>query len=181
MLSGDSAPSILSWLASVSFCSPSPMLHVLIWGVVCAGAVSGLIVLFLVAIVVLIPRNTTWLKGHRRVMFERPMLFPTVMTHARVSPTRNVFRYRLLLIGIPVGFRGRVGNLLSVDEPLEHDEKGRNARMSWKTIFTTWFSFDPVRYLHRGDDNHSGLEFKLHQFLRSQVIFPSQSTMATVY
>lgn len=150
----------------------APMLQVLAWGAVCAGAVFGLIVVVFVITVILTPRHTAWLNGKRKVMFNRPMLFPTFITHTRVSPIQNIFRYRLLLIGLPVGFRGRVGNLLSIDEPLKVDEKGRDARLFWKSIFTTWFSFDPVRYLHRGDNSH-GLEFKLHRFLRSQVNYPA--------
>ncbi|KAM3476310.1 hypothetical protein MY8738_007014 [Beauveria namnaoensis] len=99
-----------------------------------------------------------------------------------VSPIRNTFRYRLLLIGIPVGFRGKVGNLLSVDEPLKEVTKKKNrnekdlfgaVRMSYSTIVTAWFSFDPIRYLHRGDDNR-GLKYKLNQFLKNRGEDPAQ-------
>lgn len=93
----------------------------------------------------------------------RPMLFPVTLTHTRVSPVKNQFSHRVLLVGIPIGFRGRIGPLLSIDQG--------SPTMSYITSLTkffAWFSFDPVRYLQRGDNEH-GLRDKLDRFLRSQV------------
>lgn len=140
-----------------------------------------MLLILLILAVSLLPKDLKWSESkEEKVPFAPMMLFPTTITHTRVSPIRNTFRYRLLLIGIPVGFRGKVGNLLSVDEPLKEVTKKKNrnekdlfgaVRMSYSTIVTAWFSFDPIRYLHRGDD-HRGLKYKLNQFLKSQVCLP---------
>ncbi|CAI7676622.1 unnamed protein product [Penicillium discolor] len=92
----------------------------------------------------------------------RPMLFPVTLTHTRVSPVKNQFSHRVLLIGIPIGFRGRIGPFLSIDQ----DSSAMFRIASLKRLFG-WFSFEPVRYLHRGDNEH-GLRDKLDLFLRSQ-------------
>lgn len=93
----------------------------------------------------------------------RPMLFPVTLTHTRVSPVNNQFSHRVLLVGIPIGFQGRIGPFLSIDQGLPTMSYIASLRR-----FFAWFSFDPVRYLQRGDNEH-GLRDKLDRFLRLQV------------
>lgn len=93
----------------------------------------------------------------------RPLLFPVTLTHTRVSPVKNQFSHRAFLVGIPIGFRGRIGPLLSIDQdPLTL------SNITSLGQFFAWFSFDPVRYLQRGHNEH-GLRDKMDRFLRSQV------------
>ena len=93
----------------------------------------------------------------------RPLLFPATLTHTRVSPVKNKFSHRVFFVGIPIGFRGQIGRLLSIDQ----DDSTLPYTKLLRQLFT-WFSFDPVRYLQR-EDNEYGLRDKLDRFLRSQV------------
>jgi hypothetical protein len=132
----------------------------------------GLLIPLLLLRALLLPRHAQSLNSLESNMFHGPRLFPTIITHTRVLPIRNTFKYRLLLIGIPIGFRGKFGSLLSIDEPLHEKAKGLRPTVTWKVALTSWFSFDPIRYLQRGDDEN-GLQNKLHKFLISQVCWPS--------
>ncbi|KAJ5199796.1 hypothetical protein N7472_005000 [Penicillium cf. griseofulvum] len=100
-------------------------------------------------------------KSPKRVI-GRPLLFPATLTHTRVSPVKNKFCHRVFFVGIPIGFRGQIGPFLSIDQD---DSTLRHTKLL-RQLFT-WFSFDPVRYLQRGD-NAFGLRDKLDRFLRSQ-------------
>lgn len=53
----------------------------------------------------------------KRDFIGKPLLFPARLTHTRRFPEteRYNYWYDYFLIGIPVGLRGRVGNLLSID------------------------------------------------------------------
>ncbi|CAI7665866.1 unnamed protein product [Penicillium viridicatum] len=92
----------------------------------------------------------------------RPMLFPVTLTHTRVSPVKNQFSHRVLLVGIPIGFQGRIGPFLSIDQ----GSPTMSYIASLRRLFA-WFSFDTVRYLQRGDNEH-GFRDKLDRFLRLQ-------------
>ncbi|GAB1217858.1 hypothetical protein ATERTT37_007101 [Aspergillus terreus] len=61
------------------------------------------------------------------------------------------------MVGVPVGLRGRIGNLLSIDNlpAWEHSRE------------KCWFTIDPTYYLDPGSGDRS-LEEKLHIFLQSQ-------------
>lgn len=99
----------------------------------------------------------------------KPMLFPCETAHVRIFPTAHGFKYSYLLVGIPVGWRGSVGGMISSD--VEKKET------SW---YTKWLSLQPggVWYTVNGDDYlqrghvEGGLEGKLHQYLQSEVYFP---------
>lgn len=101
----------------------------------------------------------------------RPMIFPVTIKHVRLSPIRNQFKYQALFIGIPVGLRGRIGNLLSVDESPDSTTLATRS-YSWRgelSKLDTWFRIDSSPYLHRGDTDLD-LKQKLDKFLIDKVV-----------
>jgi hypothetical protein len=90
----------------------------------------------------------------------KPLLFPARLSHARRFPQieRYNYWYDYFMVGVPVGLRGRIGNLLSIDNlpAWEHSRE------------KCWFTIDPTYYLDPGSGDRS-LEEKLHIFLQSQV------------
>lgn len=80
-----------------------------------------------------------------------PLLIASRTTHQRLIPKRHAFSYSYLLVGIPIGVRGRIGRALSVD-----DGGARG-----------WFHVDPADYLARGSRRH-GLAEKLKRYLDSK-------------
>ncbi|KAH6713456.1 hypothetical protein BKA61DRAFT_675700 [Leptodontidium sp. MPI-SDFR-AT-0119] len=101
----------------------------------------------------------------------KPMLFPCETAHVRMFPTTHGFKYSYLLVGIPVGWRGSAGGMISSD--VEKKE------MSWYTKWlslqpgSAWYTVNGDDYLHRGHVE-GGLEGKLHQYLQSEGIDPKQ-------
>ena len=90
----------------------------------------------------------------------RPLVFPCRTTHTRLFPKKHSFSYSYLFVGIPVGWRGSAGSLLSADlESLSSKDCGQNHG---------WLSVESADYLDRGDNVH-GLQGKLDSYLRSQV------------
>ena len=78
-------------------------------------------------------------------------------------PTRHAFSYSYLLVGIPIGWRGSISSLLSIDNdacPADGEQILRKRR--------TWYTVDGDNYLNRGK-SHDGLQRRLEQYLRSQV------------
>jgi len=71
-------------------------------------------------------------------------------------PKKHSFSYSYLFVGIPVGWSGCCGSLLSADA-----SKKRG-----------WLHVDPVDFLARGD-GHLGLRGKLDAYLESQDVTPS--------
>ncbi|KAJ1715961.1 hypothetical protein NYO67_1765 [Aspergillus flavus] len=104
-------------------------------------------------------RRLILLNSHiKRDFIGKPLLFPARLTHTRRFPEteRYNYWYDYFLIGIPVGLRGRVGNLLSIDSLPQRERL-------WEKC---WFTIDPTYYLDRGSGDRS-LEEKLHVFLKS--------------
>ena len=88
----------------------------------------------------------------------KPLLFPCRTSHTRLFPKKHSFSYSYLLVGIPVGWRGSAGSLLSADtESLQHSGKK-----------SAWFHVESANYLERGESDQ-GLRGKLDNYLRSQV------------
>jgi hypothetical protein len=103
--------------------------------------------------------------GAGREFLGRPLLFPARLSHTRMFPEKYSYWYSYFAVGFPVGLRGRVGTLLSIDnEPGPQTDKNRRS-VNWKRC---WFTVDTALYLDRAND-HLGLEGKLREFLRSQV------------
>ena len=90
----------------------------------------------------------------------QPLVIPSRTSHTRLFPKKHSFSYSYLLVGIPIGWRGSLGSLLSADlDSIEND--GLRPKKGW-------FSVEAVDYLHRGYDVH-GLSGKLRAYLKTQV------------
>lgn len=90
----------------------------------------------------------------------RPFVIPSRTSHTRLFPKKHSFSYSYLLVGIPIGWRGSLGSLLSADlDSFEND--GLRPRKGW-------FSVEAADYLHRGYGAH-GLSGKLRAYLKTQV------------
>ncbi|KAI1462842.1 hypothetical protein F4805DRAFT_11569 [Annulohypoxylon moriforme] len=89
----------------------------------------------------------------------RPLLFPCKTTHTRFFPKKHSFVYSYLLVGIPIGWTGAAGGMIS------NDQNGTGAK--------GWYEINAADYLERGD-GHLGLRSKLDAYLKSQDIDASQ-------
>lgn len=89
-----------------------------------------------------------------------PLLFSARLSHARRFPViaKYNYWYDYFMVGIPVGLRGRIGSLLSVD----------NLPASERHKEKCWFTIDPTYYLDRGSGDRC-LREKLNIFLQSIV------------
>ncbi|ESZ94072.1 hypothetical protein SBOR_5548 [Sclerotinia borealis F-4128] len=97
--------------------------------------------------------------------FLKPMLFPTKTSHLRLSPKKHGFSYSYLLTGIPIGWTGSSGGMISADESKE-------VTPWYKRLFSLqpmspWYVVDGDAYLERGHVL-GGLEGKLKRFLHDQ-------------
>lgn len=97
--------------------------------------------------------------GIAAATFMKPLVFPSRTSHTRFFPKKHSFSYSYLLVGVPLGWRGVVGPLLSVDE--EDALCGASGRGAWLSVRAE-------DHLHRGYD-HRGLKGKLKSFLITQV------------
>ncbi|KAF7595183.1 hypothetical protein BBP40_006927 [Aspergillus hancockii] len=149
------------------------------------GAGVGLGLLFTIAALltllvraVFVPRQLISLSGNSQTVLGKPLLFPVRFKHTRRRPVKDQFDNRFLVVGIPVGLRCRIGNLLAIDDKsldVTPPPGGGNGP-SWNRLlshFSCWFSFDSARFLHRGDHGLD-LREKLDSFLRSQNEDPAQ-------
>lgn len=95
----------------------------------------------------------------------KPMIFPCRTSHTRLFPKIHSFSYSYLWVGIPVGWRGSVGGMLSSDAskqsyPWYMRLLSPNAGGAWNTV-------DGDDYLGRGHVD-GGLQEKLQNYLQSQ-------------
>jgi hypothetical protein len=106
-----------------------------------------------------------------RTLLGRPLLFPARLTHSRMFPEKYNYWINYFLVGIPVGLRGRVGSVISIDsgEPGPSSPPKSSLRSFVNMMFgkLLWFTVDTDLYLHRGD-GHLGLVKKLESFLKEQ-------------
>lgn len=87
------------------------------------------------------------------------LLFPCKTTHSRLFPKKHSFVYSYLVVGLPVGWEGVSGGLVS----------SYSAKQSWLSLARRgWYHVDPEDYLERGG-GHLGLRGKLDAYLKSQV------------
>ncbi|KAJ6021062.1 hypothetical protein N7540_006566 [Penicillium herquei] len=121
-----------------------------------------------------------WSEGSpetEKSLLGRPLFFPCRLTHARMFPERYSYGIDYFLVGIPVGLRGRVGALISIDNDGSDldllSSKSLQSFMRKLSRRLCWFSVDPGLYLYRGDI-HLSLTQKLEHFLKTQGEDPSQ-------
>lgn len=89
--------------------------------------------------------------------FLKPCMFPCRTTHSRLFPTKHSFSYSYLYAGIPVGWKGAAGTILSAESDTTK----------------TWFSVVAKDYLERGTQQ-DGLVGKLREYLVSQGVLPER-------
>jgi len=92
----------------------------------------------------------------------KPMIFRCATSHTRISPKKHSFNYSYLLVGVPVGWKGSVGGMLSADDERE------NSSWLWAKPGKAWHVVNGDDYLGRGH-SADGLRGKLRDYLKSQV------------
>ncbi len=97
---------------------------------------------------------------------EKVLLFPCRISHSREFPQKHAFSHSYLAVGVPVGFEGNAGGMVSV----EAGNKGKQGPFSWRFLDSPggWFTVDPEDHLERGQPE-LGLREKLDGYLRAQV------------
>jgi len=94
------------------------------------------------------------------------LLFPSRTTHSRMFPKKHSFSYSYLVAGIPVGWEGNAGGMVSVEG------KSDSGLLSWFSLKSRqrkgWYDISAADYLERGKAE-LGLRGKLDEYLRSQV------------
>jgi hypothetical protein len=95
-----------------------------------------------------------------------PMFFPCRTSHVRMFPKKHGFSYSYLLVGIPVGWKGSVGGMLSADPP--KNQTPWYMRLLSLRPGGAWFTVNGDNYLGRGHVD-GGLQGKLKKYLESEV------------
>lgn len=95
----------------------------------------------------------------------KPLLFPCITTHTRLVPKMHSFVYSYLVVGVPVGWTGVCGGMISV--------AGEGPAVDRKREQKGWYHIDAGDYLERGN-GHLGLRGKLDAHLLSQGADPKQ-------
>ena len=97
---------------------------------------------------------------------EKVLLFPCRISHSREFPQKHAFSHSYLAVGVPVGFEGNAGGMVSV----EAGHKGKQGTSLWRSLDSPggWFTVDPEDHLERGKPE-LGLREKLDGYLRAQV------------
>lgn len=141
----------LEWLPNHS------QTRVLDWSCAAVQYALSTLVVLQVARCLLATSSTARWTGHGKVL-----LFPCKTTHSRLFPKKHSFDYSYLVVGIPVGWEGVSGGMVSL----------LSSEQPWfSRLRRGWFHIDPADYLHRGD-RHLGLRGKLDAYLRTQVSAP---------
>ena len=96
-------------------------------------------------------------KGHGKVM-----LLPCRTTHSRLFPKKHSFSYSYLVAGIPVGWEGSAGTMVSTSNASQEAFTASSPRGR------SWYHVDARDHLERGS-GHLGLRGKLDAYLKSQV------------
>lgn len=92
----------------------------------------------------------------------KPMFFPCTTSHTRFFPKTHSFLYSYLLVGIPIGWKGSNGGMISAD--LESPSR------SWFSLKPrgAWYTVHGDHYLGRGHVK-GNLRGKMDNYLLSQV------------
>ncbi|KAJ0418749.1 hypothetical protein BJY00DRAFT_287319 [Aspergillus carlsbadensis] len=138
-------------------------------------AASSLIAMLARALIT--SRQLISLSDEPQTVIGKPLLFPVNFMHMRLSPVKDKFSNRFLIVGVPVGLRCRIGNLLAVDDSsLDVSPAPGDEEWFWKRIgshLSCWWTIDAAKLLHRGDHGVD-LRKKLDSFLQSQNEDPAQ-------
>ncbi|KAK1829078.1 hypothetical protein QBC39DRAFT_139004 [Podospora conica] len=99
------------------------------------------------------------------------LIFPSRTTHMRLFPKKHHFSYSYLVVGIPVGWEGSIGGLLSVGVEASWNLSSWFAPSKWYQ--KGWFTVDARDFFERG---HAGLGLrgKLDGYLKTQGVDPSE-------
>ena len=99
----------------------------------------------------------------------KPMIFRCSTSHTRLSPRKHSFVYSYLLVGVPVGWKGSVGGMLSADD--------NPKKSSWLSLKPSgaWHVVNGDDYLGRGH-SEDGLRGKLRDYLQSQACTSKRQT-----
>ncbi len=96
----------------------------------------------------------------------RPFIFPASTSHSRFFPRHHSFKYSYFLVGVPVGWRGSINNLLSCDVP--------GPASWWKTTWLSVHSEDYLFYTRPCPGSQApSLREKLDAYLRSEDADPA--------
>lgn len=101
-----------------------------------------------------------------------PMLFPCETAHVRMFPKKHGFSYSYLLVGIPVGWKGSVGGMISSD--VDTKPASWYSRLFSLKPGSAWYTVNGDDYLERGHVE-DGLKGKLKKYLEGQVCISSTS------
>lgn len=112
----------------------------------------------------------------RSTLMEGPVFFPSRTNHIRMFPTKHAFSYSYLLMGIPIGWKGSIGSILSVD--LQSQKEQEDEPQPQTKTSRTWFSAEAEHYLDRGDIQ-AGFQGRLRAYLQSQVSSPVRRLQRT--
>ena len=117
------------------------------------------------------PNTTKQWSGPGKVL-----LFPSRTSHARQFPQKHAFAYSYLTVGIPVGFEGNAGGMVSVKAA--DTSASRSWWWWWWWSFLAspssgWFTVDAGDHLARGN-SRLGLRGKLDAYLQSQGVQPAR-------
>ncbi|KAM0333132.1 hypothetical protein ACHAQA_001791 [Verticillium albo-atrum] len=102
----------------------------------------------------------------------KPLLIPAKTTHRRTFPEKHGFSYSYLVVGVPVGWSGSAGGMVSSGS---ESDAHHGSIVSWLAAKTfgskAWFHVDGADHLGREPGN---LESKLHNYLGSQGVDPGK-------
>ncbi|KAK4241620.1 hypothetical protein C8A03DRAFT_12146 [Achaetomium macrosporum] len=98
------------------------------------------------------------------------LMYPCRTFHSRLFPKEHSFDYPYLTVGVPVGFEGNAGGMVSVRAKRT---SGLSSRYFLLTqLSRAWFTIDAGDYLERGK-SELGLRGKLDDYLRKQGADPA--------
>jgi hypothetical protein len=97
----------------------------------------------------------------------QPYLIPCKTTHRRFFPEKHSFSYSYLMVGIPVGYKGRAGGMIEIDE--QSSSSSGHIHYLVKLLLQSWYRIQASDHLERGHKGH-GLREKLDRFLQSEVM-----------
>ncbi|UKZ46449.1 hypothetical protein TrVGV298_000652 [Trichoderma virens] len=139
-------------------CSLMPLCYEL----ACSRFVLGGVALAAIVSIGLQLLGHIWTCGHDEPQSGTAYLIPCRITHSRELPKKHAFSYPYLIVGIPIGYRGTINGVVSVDDL---DVSSSWLLNIWRA--RSWLRVDSADYLERGN-NKLGLRAKLDTYLRSQ-------------